>query len=465
MKVNNEILLVQPRHIYAPDSTKSEIGHIYLPTSLLTIAAALLKLKVSVSMIDENIEHVEISTENIGLNLLGAPYIPTVKRFEKLLQNRFPNQYKLFIGGQVVNGLNEIDFNSLFGPQVINGNVDSNILNYFNIQSKFPDIYQLSLIPAIKLIPPQILNQYLKTEFGLFLSQGCKYSCTFCAANRTRIINGAKYVAKEKYRNINIVIQDLEYLILEAKNFGLGKINIYLSNLDLFQNSKMLLEFGKRVNVLKIKYNFDIIMRGLSTVASFLNTHNNNPEAINTIRKAGLERIGFGIDGATANVYKQTNKPQNVKMCLDSIKISREIYDITPEILMVFGHNDMEDETSLKMAYEFCEDMLDKYQALPRPHIAKDCVPGNDGWQSDNRIETKNLLFKNIDLFQNLDFTALPSSLTHPNNAFRSIVSDYYIKICSLPNSLTQYVLPITTDHEYGDLEFVSRFNCGRYDL
>ncbi len=48
---------------------------------------------------------------------------------------------------------------------------------------------------------------------------------------------------------------------------------------------------------------------------------------------------------------------------------------------MVFGHNYKEDKAALDKAYNFFSiEMYNKYGALPRPHVAKDIVPGNDGW-------------------------------------------------------------------------------------
>ncbi len=64
-------------------------------------------------------------------------------------------------------------------------------------------------------------------------------------------------------------------------------------------------------------------------------------------------------------------------------------------------------------------------------------------------------------LFQNLDFTALPSKITHPDEEFRYLVSNIYSKMCSLPNSLTQAVKPFD---KYPDKESIE-FNNGKYDI
>merc|ERR1711879_1037156 len=105
----------------------------------------------------------------------------------------------------------------------------------------------------------------------------------------------------------------------------------------------------------------------------------------------------------------------------------------TPETLMVFGHNNKENEESLRKAYEFSKDMYYKYGSCPRPHISKDIVPGNDGWADPKNSDIIKAFYSDIQLFQNLDFTALPSEFTHPNEGFRKMVSKYFVEICNLP--------------------------------
>ena len=80
-----KIDLVQPRHNYAP---KEGVGHIYMPTSLLTVGARLLNAGVDVTFHDENTKPLEVSSDYVGFNLLGAPYIPEViKLQEKIRQD------------------------------------------------------------------------------------------------------------------------------------------------------------------------------------------------------------------------------------------------------------------------------------------------------------------------------------------------------------------------------------------
>lgn len=462
-----KILLIQPRHIYAPDFGEKKFGHIYMPTSLLAVASIFIELGLDVNIVDENIEPVDINTNFVGINLLGAPYIPVVSRFEKLLYKKYKDNYTLLIGGQIVNGLSEIDFKNLFSNQTINGNSYHNLSKLLGVEeSDIPKIENLSLQKAYDLLSEKYLKLYIEREFGFYLSQGCKHSCSFCSASRTIIINGKVIKAKETYRNIEIALSDFEFLLQKASDFGFNKVNVYLSNLDLFQTPLNLFSFATGLNKLKEKYqNITIFLRGLPTVLSFLEAHNNYPYVINELHKAGLFRIGFGIDGATQNVYKRTRKPQKIHQSIEAIRIAKEVYNITPETLMVFGHNDIEDENSLSKAVKLCKDMQQKYGALPRPHISKNFVPGNDGWNNPINENVRVSFYNNPFLFQSLDFTAMPSTITHPEKSFRELASIYYKQACELPDSLTQYVLPEQPTMSIAELVQVKQFNKERYDL
>lgn len=458
-----KIQLIQPRHIYAPKDIR-KYGHIYMPTSLITIASVLNEAKVPFEIIDENLTSNYELNSIVGINLLGAPYIPIVKEFESRLKKKFKKNYTLFIGGQIVNGLSNLDFNRLFGKNTFNGNNYNILFSFFN--KSIPEILEnkLSHIPIFDKISDEYMKLYLGKEISLYLSQGCKYSCTFCSAQRTKDVNGIKVIKKEIYREVALVSKDLRYLINKAKQFNYNKLTIYISNLDLFQSPKMLEIFVTEIERIESLNNFKIDFRGLATVASFLKLYKINIELLNRFKKIGLSRVGYGIDGATAEVYKKTKKPQTSKMCLDAIELTHKL-GITPETLMVFGHNNKEDENSLKKAVDFCKIMYEKYNSFSRPHISKDIVPGNDGWNYGGNIEILNQFYDDILLFQNLDFTALPSKFTHPDEEFRELVSKYFIEICNLPNSLTQYVKPYNKNHSYDEKNKTQKFNEGRYDI
>ncbi len=469
MREGQSILLIQPRHIYAPPYSVKKEGHIYMPTSLLAAATLFIELGLNVKVVDENIEEAVIDNNIIGINLLGAPYIPETIKLQKIIETKFNDDYKLLLGGQIVSGIQAEELIRLFSKKVINGNSSKQLSKLLNIDElSIPKIENLSFINAYNIVEPKILKLYLEKEFSFYLSQGCKHACSFCSAHRNIHIKelGIHIKVKEVYRDINIALTDLEFLFEKALAFKITKLEFYLSNLDLFQSPLVLHRFAIGVIKLQEKYpSLKISFRGLSTSRSFLKTHKNYPYVIEDLVHAGLTQIGFGIDGATSRVYKATKKPQTVQESLDAIKISKENYGITPETLMVFGHNNEEDEESLELALGFCKDMHNQYGALPRPHVAKDIVPGNDGWFDKKNEGVRKEFLNNPILFQNLDFTAVPSQITHPDNNFRKLVEKYYIKVCELPNSLTQYVLPEHPNMSEIELNSVRLHNQEKYDI
>src|SRR3989344_7837955 len=82
-------LFVQPRHVYAPSEGE---GHIYSPTSLWTVGAKLIEAGADIEFADENLRSVDTeSADVVGINLVGAPYIPLVReRFRSALAGDQP---------------------------------------------------------------------------------------------------------------------------------------------------------------------------------------------------------------------------------------------------------------------------------------------------------------------------------------------------------------------------------------
>ena len=433
-----------------------------MPHSLWVAAARLLAAGVDVADLqDANIRPVEKTEAVIGTSLLGAPYIPEV--IKQIIE---PNpQARVIVGGQVVNGLTRSQFKRLFGRRAINGNDDAALARAFGIRpSDLPPVSKTSLIPVYELVSDEDMEKYLSHEFSFFLSQGCRFACTFCAAVRTvkDPFSGRVTKATEEYRDMRIVEKDLRYLVQRAERLGIGEITLYLSNLDIFQTPHKLEQFADVV--LKIRKNnphFSIRMRGLATADSFIAVHRKNPTVIRKLVDAGLCTVGFGVDGATPEVWRSVHKGHNSQdKCLESIRVAREEYGITPEILMVFGHP-AETEDSLKTAVAFTRDMVEKYQAVPRPYIAKDIVPGNDYWRMPKNRRRISALIKHPEYFQALDFAALPSSVSHPNKKLRALATQYYLEILDVAGNTTEPIYPVAPETS---TESAQRMNEGKYD-
>ncbi len=460
-----KIQLIQPRHIFAENNG---FGHVYLPGSILTAGARLLKAGVEVEFNDENIKPTQINCSNIGLSLLGPPYIWKATEMLHNYKDSLDNQTKYFLGGQVVSGLLSNEFNKLFGKNVYNGNDDLILSKHLNFDLKcLPKTEETSLIPMYEKISNNIMFEYLTREFSLNISQGCKYNCSFCSAVRTKTdpISGKLIRIKEVYRNLDIIEKDLDYLINRALRLNINSFQIYMSNLDVFQSPLMLTEFTNICQTLLEKYSkFKLNLRGLSTVASFLNVDKKSPEIIQKLVNVGFYSVGFGVDGMTPMVWKKINKGSNSEdKCINAIKLAKIKYNIIPELLMVFGHDGIDTEASLKAAYEFTLSMVEKFEAVPRPHISKGFIPGNEGWFTNENKGNINVLLENPILFQSLDFTALPTRLTHSDN-IRDLASYYFLKICSIKGNTTQWIKPFTPEMTEIDKIEAIKFNLNKFD-
>lgn len=221
-----------------------------MPTSLIAAASIFIELNIDVEIVDENLKMLEFNHYIVGLNLLGAPYIKSAIDIEKKLFEKFNNNFKLLIGGQVVSGLDIIDMNNLFSKNTINGNSNEQLSKLLEIpENKIPKIENISFKKAYDKISDNNLKLYLQNEISFYLSQGCKYSCSFCAANRSFINSQTKIKNKnsEIYRDISIAIDDFEYLVNKAISFNIFNLKIYLSNLDLFQNPLKLVQFAEGI--------------------------------------------------------------------------------------------------------------------------------------------------------------------------------------------------------------------------
>ncbi|MDO8642410.1 MAG: radical SAM protein [Candidatus Woesearchaeota archaeon] len=439
-----------------------------MPTSLLTVGARLLHAGVDVTFHDENLLPAEISSDCAGFNLLGAAYIPEVIKLQERIKQE-QGEKTFLVGGQVISGLSPSQLERLFGNATHNGNEDSTLARVLGIDvNALVSPEKTSLIPAYERLDDEVMKEYLSREFSLYVSQGCKFSCDFCAAVRTYKdpITGQTTKITEAYREMDIIKSDFDYLVRRAKSFGLRELQLYMSNLDVFQTPAQLLQFAYALQEVEHENpEFKISLRGLATVDSYLRARKNMPKSIRELVTAGFNTVGFGIDGWTKEVWTAVKKGHNTEeKCLEAIRSTREEFGITPEILMVFGHPSADTEDSLGAAYEVTRMVVEAHGAVPRPHVSKDFIPGNTGWRSPEHGRAVETLLNHPEAFQSLDFTALPSPLTHPNERVRELATEYFLRMCALQGNTTLYVKPITPGLSRVELEAIRKFNEGRFD-
>jgi radical SAM superfamily enzyme YgiQ (UPF0313 family) len=456
-------LFIQPRHTYAPPIGE---GHVYSPTSLWTVGSKLIEAGADIDFADENLHPANTDGADVlGVNLLGAPYIPLVReRFRSVLKGG----RKFIVGGQVVTGLTQTQFDGLFGENAIHGSHLSTVAQA--VGARYGELKKdedTSLIPAYEKISDEDMRQYLdpKREISFYLGQGCIFNCRFCPAPKNR---------KETYRNIEVIERDLAYLTMRALKLNIHQLNIYLSNLDVFQELKELAKFASIVSALKKKHpGFVYRLRGLSTVTSFKNAVKKSPEVVRAIKDAGFHTVGFGVDGGDEKVWRSVQKGHNSKRTVIRAMQGCKEYGLTPETIMVFGHP-KEDRHTLENAVRLTEQLQKKFDAVPRPHVAKDLVPGNDYWENkikratradrEDRARRIQILLEHPEYFQAMDFKALASSVSHPNEVLRHMVNEYYRTITNMSGNPNELIYPIAPEFspEINTLHWY--WNFGRFD-
>jgi len=461
----NKLTLYQPRHNFASEEGK---GHIYLPSSLSITAARVLAAGGDVEIQDGNIRKPNFTNSIVGANVLGAPYIPIAIELKKQLVETFGEDAQLILGGQVISGLTADQFSRLFGRNVFNGNHDETLKKLLGLELRaLPSPEETSLIPAYEKISDEDFKEYLEHEFCLYLSQGCKYGCEFCAANRTSIdpVSGQLTKVTERYRNLQIIEDELKYMVARAQKLGISSFDMYLSNLDTFQTRAKLKQFANIVNnIKKSNPGFTFKMRGLSTTASFMDAYVKDRETITAMVDAGLWSIGFGVDGISKEVWRSIKKGHNDKDdSIDAISRTREIFGITPEIFMVVGHEKDTPQT-LMDDVEFVLDMSEKFGAAPRPYVAKSIVPGNTGWSDPKNKDYIEQFIQHPEYFQVLDYSALPTLLTHPNKEMHAHIEKAFMMMTNVSGNTTLPVYPISPDLDGQTAEIHRRLNMGKFD-
>jgi hypothetical protein len=456
------VTLIQPRHTYAPPETETRLGHVYMPTSLLSVAARLIGAGVTVRLVDENIARWSGSCDWVGVNLVGAPYVSSaIDIVSRAAKYDSPG---VLLGGQVINGFTQTQFRTLFGESAHSGESETDLERVLGLRPNcLPSPEETSLVSAFRVLPENHLHTYLSQEIPFYVSRGCRHSCTFCAARRS--VHGGRSI-RETYRSTTALTHDLAFLMECAIDAGINELRLYLSNLDLFQTPEKLAEFAAvLLETRRTHAGVRLRIRALSNIESFLRVHMTVPELIQDLVCGGLERVGFGVDGASLPVFRAIRKPHAGSSLEDPFFLCSSVYGIVPETLMVFGHVGIDSETSMSRALELARLLYERYGALARPHAAKAVVPGNDGWRDGRNAAIVEFLINNPEGFQLLDFTALPSWLTHLDASFRAIARRYYLAACEIPDAITQYVLPEDPTADAAELAAARAFNKGRYDL
>lgn len=452
-----KLSLLQPRHIYAPESGQ---GHIYSNTALWLAGERAEKAGGTIGQIhDENLRPFEAKTNVVGISLLGPPYIPVTRDIIERVQ-RTNKDARFLLGGQIVDSLSEQEFRNLFGPNALNGNNDMTVQEVLGLKNPLPSPYETSLVDIYERIPDEDMKEYLSREGSLFVSQGCKYNCKPCIAKKKM---------PERYREIQTLETDLQYLVKRAKRLGIDNLSFYLSNLDVFQTPRKLMQFTEVLKgIQEDNPGFTIETRGLATLGDFCECHDNHPEVIEALANAGFHTVAFGVDGWGKEDWKEMRKGHNSEeKCFKAISVAAEEYGLTPEILMVFGHRSSTRE-SLKETVRIVEHLHEKYGAIPRPHIVKNLLPGLEEWNDPKNEKYKRRLAENPWDYQALDFCCLPSHYSHPHDEntddLSNSIESASIDMVAISNKSTDLIYPVTSFQDEETNQRNREKNIGQYD-
>lgn len=416
-----EMLLIKPSYPYGRPQ-------VWMPVDLMKVASQIEMVGIRTDIADLNMENLpDIDRyDYVGIGVTGAPYIPVTKGISDSLVERGK---KVIAGGPGVEHLKPKEFGRIYGESPVQIRVDDDlakVLGTLNI----PSVYNASISEQIDRLPKGKMWEYLSREFTFPVSQGCKYSCRFCAAVR----NDPR--SPEKVREVfsETIGEDIRTLSENARQVGIRKLKMYLSSLDLFQTPDKMLEVLEDMGKARESYGMDFDLRGLSRVDSFLDAVKKYPEFHEVIKYSGMNTVGFGIDGTTDYVWKSQRKGRMSLEEADSAFWLCKTMGITPEALMVMGFNTIgerkgDDEESLRKNVEYSLSRAERYGVVCRPHVAKEFYPGTDGWEDSYWECQKEKLLDNPELFRNLDFVAYASEITHPDPDFRHKVNEAYGEI------------------------------------
>lgn len=391
---------------------------------MLNFASRLIVAGVDVRLVDLNLDELSMAdiiwAQTICISVLGTPYIPSAIRLVEELRTRgFTG--KILVGGQGVERFNQAAFDRLFSQNAIQAHEQMDLQAIFG--AELPTLQEVSMVPALKLLCEERRALYLSQEFPLYLSQGCRFSCNFCAAAKDR---------PERYRLKEAFEGELNYIISELIRIDVYRLEVYISNLDAFQNPVQLERMLEMIHDRCKRSGIEVHVRCLSTMAMFAFAARKDPELPARLKSYGLRIIAFGADGGDKRVWARMGKRHNSLKTLEEAVKSAQAAGYQVEILMVIGFRD-DDALAMYRALR-----LSLYWAkrgcILRPYLGKPPIDHMEWEELKQYVESP-------DLIVNLDYAAFGSRSTHPNGRQRLMVNATYLAVMA---ALTPFGLNTT---------------------
>ena len=399
-------LLIQPRY---PHGGKRQT---YMPYGMMNFASRLIAAGVQVQIFDLNLDELNerdvLWADVVSIAVLGTPYIVgAIELVQKLRSGGFTGQ--ILVAGQGVARFNRVAFDQLFSGRAIQAHEEFEFTQIFVVS--LPDQEVTSVEGALKMLSPERRASYLSQEFPLYLSQGCRFNCDFCAAAKHR---------REQYRDLTVLAEEIDYIASELERIGHYKFEAYLSNLDTFQNPDQLENALKVIHERCQRSGIEVRLRCLSTMAMFAHAARKDPGLPGRLRDLGLKIVAFGADGGDERVWARMGKRHNSLETLREAVEAAQQSGLEVEILMVIGFRN-DDALAMYRALKLSLDWA-KRGCVLRPYLGK---PPIDHMGAD---ELK-VYVENPELILNLDYAAFGSKNTHPSRLQRWMVNATYLAV------------------------------------
>lgn len=393
----------------------------YLPGGLMNLGSRLIEAGVGISFFDLNffdLGSLEVTTalksaERIGFSVIGPPYIPVVVRNISTLRVLGFTQ-PVLVGGQGIAQVRPEDFSRWFKDlgEVIQVCGDRDMLAPLGLTS-VTSAFATSMVPMLRRLSETHRRLYFGGELGLFVSQGCKYNCDFCAAPKAQT---------EQYRTLETLADEADFLCKEYARLGIPIVRVYLSNLDAFQNPGQLVQALRVLSECASWHGISIHIRCLATTECTVVACEADPALPRRLYEHGLRVVGFGVDGADPETWARENKKHNDPKEIEDSRKYMQRAGIQVETLMIIGFK-KDPWKSTWHSFLFSLRAVAKGTVL-RPYLGK-YVPGGRWPLPKGKVpkpgrtvvteEEVQVFLNDATLLTHLDYAGIASPQTHPD--------------------------------------------------
>ena len=343
---------------------------VHFPTGLAYIAKVLLNNNIKVEILDINAhrynkEQVINKLENLNYDAVGIGGIITTYKYTKWLvqEIRKTKNTKIILGGSLASSAPELILNKIKPDIITIGEGEITAKHLFTALKENTPLKDIKGIwyledneikknppnelikdldtlptPAYHLFPVEKYIHYATHESGfrnrmnMISSRGCPFDCGFCY----KLFGGRSY----RMRSAENIIEEIKYL---KKQFNIKNISFADDNFTV--NPERLKKFCELLK----KEKLDITWSCLGRVDSI------NKEMLKTIKKAGCNYMGFGIESASQKILNNMSKRTNVETAKKAIKLTRKA-GIAVNCTFILGYIG-EDEQTIRETIDFCKEL------------------------------------------------------------------------------------------------------------